>query len=530
MRPMIVLGGVLMVTLAMICPALAQKSGGVLKMYHRENPPSASILEEATISTVVPFMPVFNNLVVYDQHVAQNSPQSIVPDLAKSWRWNAERTELTFKLQSGVKWHDGKPFTARDVVCTFDLLLDKAPQKLRRNPRKSWYSNVDFVSARGDDEVTFYLTHPQPSILAMLASGYSPIYPCHVSPAQMRSRPVGTGPFKLASFNEYQYVRLARNVDYWKKGRPYLDGIEFVVVNTPSTAILSFVAGRFDMTFPWEVTPDDLKVVKRESREAICETTSMNLNINLLVNRTAPPFDNADLRRALVLALDRKAFVDKLTQGVAVVGGTLQPPPDGVWGLPADGLAAVAGYGPDVAKNRAEARVLMEKKGYGPNKPLKLKVSTRALPLYKDPAALLVSQLKEIYIDAELEIVETSLWFARLGRKEYVLGLNATGNGVDDPDQTFYENFACKSARNYTGYCNPDTEKLFAVQSTEPDVDKRRRLVREIDAKLLADGARPPILWNRATTCQQPQVKGFVNMVNSIYNGFRFEDVWLDKP
>ncbi|MFI5002839.1 MAG: ABC transporter substrate-binding protein [Reyranellales bacterium] len=531
MRSMVLLGGVIVAALwAATGPALAQKSGGVLKMYHRESPPSASILEEATVSTVVPFMPIFNNLVLYDQHVAQNSPRSIVPDLAKSWAWNANMTELTFKLQEGAKWHDGKPFTSHDVVCTFDLVMDRAPVRLRRNPRASWFHNVGLVTASDDNEVTIHLTHPQPSILAMLASGLMPIYPCHVSPAQMRSRPIGTGPFKLASFNEFQYVRLVRNPDYWKKGRPYLDGIEFTIITNPSTAVLSFVAGRFDMTFPWEVTPADLKVIKREAPTAICETTSENLNINLLVNRTVPPFDNADLRRALVLAIDRKPFVETLTQGTAVIGGTLQPQPDGVWGLPPDLLAVVPGYGPDVEKNRAEARALMQKLGYGPNKTLKLKISTRGLPLYKDPAALLVSQLKEIYIDAELEVVETSLWFSRLGRKEFVLGVNATGNGVDDPDQTFYENFACKSERNYTGYCNPEIEKMFDVQSVEPDPEKRRPLVGEIDVRLLADGARPPIMWSRAASCRQPQVKGFVNMVNSIYNGFRFEDVWLDKP
>jgi peptide/nickel transport system substrate-binding protein len=189
-------------TLSMCDDAQAQKSGGVLKMYHRDNPPSGSILEEATNSTVIPFMPVFNNLVLYDQHVAQNSLASIVPDLADSWSWNTDQTELTFKLHPGVKWHDGKPFTARDVQCTWDgLLLGKAEQKLRKNPRQSWYGNLDHVSVNGDNEATFHLKRPQPSFLALLASGYSPVYPCHVSPAEMRVRPVGTGPFKFVELS-----------------------------------------------------------------------------------------------------------------------------------------------------------------------------------------------------------------------------------------------------------------------------------------------------------------------------------------
>jgi peptide/nickel transport system substrate-binding protein len=157
--------------------ALAEKPGGVLKVQHRDSPASMSILEEATISTVVPMMGVFNNLVVYDQHVKQNSLQSIVPDLATSWEFGEDGTQLTFKLREGVKWHDGKPFTAKDVACTWDLLLGKANEKLRTNPRKVWYDNVKEVGANGDGEAVFYLKRPQPALLALLASGYSPIYP-----------------------------------------------------------------------------------------------------------------------------------------------------------------------------------------------------------------------------------------------------------------------------------------------------------------------------------------------------------------
>ena len=529
MRSLILLGGAIAALVCSTGAALAQKSGGVLKIYHRDNPPSASIHEEATISTIIPFMPVFNNLVAYDQHAPQNSDKTIQPELAKSWKWSADGKTLNFKLQEGVKWHDGRPFTSRDVICTFELLTDKSSQRLRRNPRASWYRNLDYVSADGEYDVTLHLKKPQPSLLAMLASGLSPMYPCHVSMQQMRSKPVGTGPFKVGTFSEFQSIRLVRNPDYWKKGRPLLDGIDFTIVNNPSTAILSFVAGRFDMTFPWEVTPLQARFVKKEAPAAICEVTSMNLNVNLLVNRTAPPFDNADLRRALVLALDRKPLVEQLTDNQAAIGGTMQPPPDGVWGLPPDMLSVVPGYGPDVEKNRAEARAIMEKMGYGANNHLRLKLSTRGVPLYKEPAEMLAGQLREIYIDADVEIVETSLWFARLNRKEYTLGVNATGNGVDDPDQTFFENFACRSSRNYTGYCNADIEKLFETQSSEMDQKKRLSMVNEIDIRLLADGARPPIYWARDTTCRQPYVKGYDQMVNSVYNGFRFEDVWLDK-
>src|SRR5467141_887652 len=112
-------GAVLLAT-AMAGGASAQKPGGILKMYSPDSPASMSIHEEATVFAEGPMMGVFNNLVMYDQHVPQNSLQSIVLDLATGWSWNEEGTTLTFTLHQGIRWHDGMPFTAKDVACTFD--------------------------------------------------------------------------------------------------------------------------------------------------------------------------------------------------------------------------------------------------------------------------------------------------------------------------------------------------------------------------------------------------------------------------
>lgn len=182
--------------------AYAQKSGGILKIYHRGTPPSGSIHEEATNSTSSPYMSVFNNLVMYDQHKRTNTLDTIVPDLAVEWSWSADNTKLTFKLRQGVKWHDGKPFTAKDVQCTWDLLQGKRKAKLRKNPRKSWYTNLDKVTVDNDYQATFHLKRRQPAFIALLASGYSPVYPCHVSPRKMRTSPIGTGPFKFVQLKQ----------------------------------------------------------------------------------------------------------------------------------------------------------------------------------------------------------------------------------------------------------------------------------------------------------------------------------------
>jgi peptide/nickel transport system substrate-binding protein len=510
-------------------PALAQKPGGILKVQHWDSPASMSIHEEATYSAVVPMMGVMSNLVIYRQDVAQNSLADIVPDLAESWAWSADGKDLTFKLRQGVKWHDGQPFTAADVKCTFDLLQGKAEAKLRSNPRKEWYHNIDSVTADGDLAAVIHLKRPQPALLTLLASGYSPIYPCHVPPAQMRLHPIGTGPFKFVEFKPNEYIKVAKNPDYWKPGRPYLDGIEYDIVPNRSTAILGFVAGQFDMTWPYSVTPPLVRDIAKQAPNAICVTATNNGTTNLLINRDAPPFDSPDLRKALALTIDRKAFIDIMTEGQGKIGAAMLPPPEGLWGMPEDMLRTIPGYDPDVAKNRTAAREITQKLGYGPDKKLELKVSTRDVATFRDPAVILIDQLKEIYVDAVLDTVETANWFPKVVRKDYTIALNNTGSGVDDPDQQFYENYACGSQRNYSGYCNPELDKKFDEQSAMSDQEARKKLVWEIDKKLQEDGARPIIFHAVNASCRQPYVKGLTIMVNSIYNGWKMEDVWLDR-
>jgi peptide/nickel transport system substrate-binding protein len=314
--------------------AAAQKPGGVLRIYHQDSPASVSIHEEATYSTVVPMMGVFNNLVMYRQDVPQNSLDTIVPDLATQWSWSKDGTELTFKLRRDVKWHDSRPFTAADVKCTFDLLLGQSSDKLRLNPRKAWYKNLGLVTAPDDETAVFDLQRPQPALLALLASGDTPIYPCHVSAREMRTHPIGTGPFKFVEFKPNESITVARNPNYWKMGQPYLDGIEYTIIPDRSTAILTFIAGKVDVTWPYALTIPVLKEIAKQAPQAVCELRTTNGSTNLLVNRDAPPFDNPELRRAMAFALDRKSFIDILSAGQGKIGGAMLPPPEGLWGLP----------------------------------------------------------------------------------------------------------------------------------------------------------------------------------------------------
>src|SRR6202795_4006362 len=340
-------------------PVAAQKSGGTLRLYHNDNPPSTSLLEESTIASVMPFAAVFNNLVVFDPAKVHESIDTVIPDLAESWSWDPTNTRLTFKLRQGVTWHDGKPLPAKDVQGTWRMLIGKGDNAdFHRNPRRVWYSKLQDVSINGDYEATFELSEPQPSLPVLLASAFSAVYPCHVPQATMRTKPIGTGPFKLVEFNRGASIRLVRNPDYWKKTHPRVDEITFRMIDSRATRMLAFAAGDFDITFPSDVSVPLIKDMKARAPNAVCEMVPTGTQINLMVNRVNPPFDNPEIRKAMSLALDRKPFNGILMEGQALMGGAMLPKPVGEWGMPPEMVASLTGYGPDAEKNIAEAQAI----------------------------------------------------------------------------------------------------------------------------------------------------------------------------
>ncbi len=507
----------------------APKRGGTLMATLNETPPSFSIHDETTIAAVWPTMPCYNNLVLFDPLKTQESPNTIIGELAERWSWQDDGRALVFFLRQGVKWHDGQPFTAKDVKYTFDTVRD-APgitQKLRVNPRKLWYANVESIEAPDPHTVVFRLKHPQPSLLMMLASGYSAIYPSHIPLAELRTKCVGTGPFKLKEYRPGEVLELTRNTDYFLPGRPYLDGIRYVIIKDRATRYAAIQAAQQHIAFPFEISKTLAENAKKAVPSLVVVETTNNVNDHLLVNFKRPLFQDARVRRALSLAIDRKGYIQAGRQGAAFPGGILLPPPYGVWGLPAAEQAKLPGLG-DPAAQKAEARKLLAEAGYGPGKPLKMTISTRAVGTYIDIASYIVDQLKQVGVEGTLDQVETGVWHPKMTRREFDLAVNLTGIGPDDPDANLYENYKCGSARNYSDYCNEAVDKLIDQQSQTRDMKKRLALVHEIDRKLQMDGARLMLGWSKEYMVMWPFVKNLVPH-QSVYNYGRMQEVWLDK-
>jgi len=506
------------------------KPGGTLNVMLREDLSQGfAIHESATISVVFPSSPCFNNLVMFDPANPVESPDSVVPELAERWSWQDNYRNLVMFLRRNVKWHDGHPFTSKDVKFTFDMIRE-APEstaKLRLNPRKDWYANVEAIEAADPYTVVFRLKRPQPSLLMLLASGYSPIYAAHVNPADYRTRCMGTGPFKVKEWRRGEFIEYVKNQDYFIKDRPYLDGLRYVIIVERGTRTAALQSGQLDVAMPGETTKTAAEQLKKAVPQLVVTTVAASVTDNIVMNQKKAPFDNAKLRLAVSYAIDRRGLIKGVHQDGAVPAVAMMPRPYGVWGLLDRDFAALPGYGKP-ADMKEHAKKLMAEAGYGPGKPLHVEMVTRAIAVYVDMASFAINELKQVGIEATLKQVETAQWHPMATRGDYQIGANLTGLGVDDPDANFYENFACGSPRNYGFYCSEQVMKMIDQQSMELDPAKRLALVIAVQKQLEQDAARPTLDQRLDYFTVWPHVKNMVPHHN-IFNFGRMQNVWRDK-
>ena len=511
-------------------PMLAGKPGGTLNVMLREDLSQGfAVHESATISVVFPSSPCFNNLVMFDPANPVENPDSVVPELAERWSWQDNYRNLVMFLRKNVKWHDGQPFTSKDVKYTFDM-VSEAPEshaKLRLNPRKDWYANVEAIEAADPYTVVFRLKRPQPSLLMLLASGYSPIYAAHINPADYRTRCIGTGPFKLKEWRRGEFIEYVRNPDYFVKDRPYLDGLKYVIIVERGTRTAALQSGQLDVAMPGETTKTAAEQMKKAVPQLVVTPVAASVTDNIVMNEKKPPFDNVKVRLAVSYAIDRRGLIKGVHQDGAVPAVAMMPRPYGVWGVLDRDLVTLPGYGKP-ADMKEKARKLLAEAGYGPGKPLRVEIVTRAIAVYVDMASFVMNELKQVGIEATLKQVETAQWHPMATRGDYQIGANLTGLGVDDPDANFYENFACGSPRNYSFYCNEQVMKMIDQQSMELDPAKRLALVVAVQKQIELDAARPTLDQRLDYFTVWPHVKNMVPHHN-IFNFGRMQNVWREK-
>lgn len=502
------------------------KSGGTLKVHHREDPPSLSILEEATNSTQFPVMNLYNNLVMFDPTKAPESLDTIVPELARKWTVAPDGKSITFELEKGVKWHDGTPFTSKDVKYTIETAktsIDalRPDVKMRANSRASWWINVEAIETPDDLTAVFKLKRPQPSLMGMFAASYSPMYPSHVPVSDIRTKVQGTGPFKLVEWRKGETLIFTRNTDYWRPGRPYLEGVQYIIIGQQATAVAAIKTHQLQLSFPGEISKGNAADLKQAIPGLVVEEMVGTSRDNIPMNLTKAPWSDIRVRMAVAEALDRDAYVAVRT-GEAVVGTNLSP--SSPWAPPKEQLAQFPGYGPNMEERRAKARRLLAEAGF-PNG-FSTEVITRSIRVFTDLAPYTLDQLEKIGIKPTLKIMEQPIYVDAIYKGNFEIASNSSALGFDDPDVLFYENFKCNELRNYAHWCDPETERLGEQQSATLDPVQRKQLLQQMDRRLLEQAAWPVLGWRTQTQVWWPEVRG-VKLMSSVQNAVRFDHVWL---
>ncbi|MEK7848234.1 MAG: ABC transporter substrate-binding protein, partial [Chloroflexota bacterium] len=278
--------------------------GGILRFWNRTSPPGFDT-QRFTSHGPIFSTSVFNNLVRYDPTKRELSPQNIIPDLAERWEVSQDGKTLTFYLTRGVKWHDGKPFTADDVVYSVEKMVDPKRSAIAGNfPAFERAEKVD------DYTVRIRLKLPSPSFLAMLAGVYSIMVPKHNAAADPRKAEflVGTGPFKLKSWTPGVSFELVKNPDYFKKGLPYLDGITISIIEDRSAQMDAFVAKRVDMNNPVLGIAEQTLLDRFEKEAKGAENVMMSYPSARLfwLNMAYKPLGDYRVRKALALTMDHQ--------------------------------------------------------------------------------------------------------------------------------------------------------------------------------------------------------------------------------
>jgi len=473
-------------------------------------------------------LPVFNNLVCFDVTKKELDPKNIVGDLAERWEMSPDGLTYTFYLHEGVKWHDGKDFTADDIVGNFEKIMDPERSSLAPN-----FPSFDRAEAVDTHTVKVYLTAPQPSFLAQLCSGYCPIVPLHTG-ADWKTTDfmVGTGPFKFKSSTAGVAYEYERNPDYFKKDEdgnqlPYLDGLKINIIPDRSAQADAVVAKRVDMTRPgYGVTNIETFNRYQEQTPDLQYDWWLGGAQIFAMNQDHAPLDDIRVRRALILAVDWEAVLMGAWGDTRFRDQNYSAMP-GVFALDKAERDKLLGYDKPYDERVAEAQQLMAEAGYSDGFPLKI-VSGNQAELTRLSEA--ISDLYRRHLNLEMEIVAVpyAQIFAISRSGDYDLLNTGLNTMAGDPDEVV-TNFVTGAPDNLCHYSNPEVDRLSKEQSAATDLAKRIEMCKEIERIILRDAVIIPQGQSVYSPAFWPYVKGFVQQ-NVPYGSYlRFERAWLDK-
>lgn len=512
--------------------AQAAKKGGTLRIYATSD---SAIGNPVVTKWTAWLWPMFDPLVEYDDRA------KVQPALAKSWQFSPDNKTITFALADGVKWHDGQPFTADDVVFTFDAIKNEktnTPHKTRLKVGDDWatWTAVDPKTVKID----------LPSPYAAFFSGLSEIgiIPKHllagssdINTDPYNRKPVGTGPFKLAEYKQDEFMALEANREYFK-GAPNLDRLILVFYTEPDAAAAALLKGDIDGMYAY---PEQQPQFEKDKKFRV-HTYAFHQAITLAFNQKDPILADKKVRQALSLGVDKKAMMDTVTRGRGEVATTMWAPkgPLGPWAstdLPADEF------------NATKAKTLLEEAGWklggdgirtkdGQRLSLSLPYNT-VFDEYKEASTIIERQFRDLGVEVKVRGIQSPALVQlrqelNADPKERSLELQEWPHAVNffDPDvfRELHSSAQPPAGLNYMFFKNARVDELVAQARVITDPEKRRPLYNEVQKLLKEDFAYLPLYFVFDSFTYITKLKGIPDdSLRSVYFVQRFpEKLWMD--
>ena len=514
-------------------PATAEetpKRGGILTyMIPADAPPSFDGHRETTYATVHSTAPFYSVLIRLDPEHPEDVTKFVCDLCTEMPQPTDSGTTYTFKILSGVKWHDGSPLTAADAAASWNHIIHPPPGY--NSARENWYAMVDTVSAPDPTTVVFHLKYATLTFLPALADPYAYIYKQDIldkDPNWYMKNIMGSGPFKFVDYQLGQSIRGERNPDYYHKGLPYLDGFVGIYADKQVVRVEAIRGDRAATEFRG-LPPSAIDQLKKEVGDKITiQQSDWNCGNLITPNSKRKPFDDVRVRKALLLGVDQWHGAPALSKiaNVRTVGGIVFP------GSPLaatkEELQQMAGFWPDIDKSRAEAKRLLKEAG---QENLSFEMLNRNVDQpYKYVGTWLVDEWSKIGVKVTQKVVPTGPWFEAMRTGNFDVVVEANCNGVVNPVMDTQKYLPKKVfVENYGGYDDQDLIDIDAKMVRETDPAKQRLLMRAFETRVVDTMAYEfPMLWWNRMLPERSYMHGW-KIGPSHYVNQDLATVWLDK-
>ncbi|TDT99248.1 MULTISPECIES: ABC transporter substrate-binding protein [Azorhizobium] len=493
------------------------KEGGRANVVIQPEPPGlmVGILQNAPTQMVAGN--IYEGLLRYDEKLQPK------PQLAKSWTISEDGKTYTFKLQPGVKWHDGKPFTAADVVFSADVFLRKT------NPRtRASLAYVESITAPDDETVVFQLKQPFGPFIRMFEVGTMPMVPKHIyegtdfltNPAN--NTPIGTGPFKFGEWVKGSYIKLVKNPDYYEKGKPHLDEIYWHIIPDAAARAVAFETGKVDILPGGSVENFDIPRLAKTKNACITDkgweffAPQSWLWFNHRGGLTADP----RFRKAVSYAIDRNFALDVLWNGMGAVS-------DGPFAQSTSFRddKAVVKYPYDPAK----AKALLKEMGYK-GEPVRFTPMPYGETWLRWAEAI-KQNLEDVGIKVEMVNTDVAGWNKKLGDWDFDISITFLyqyGDPALGVSRAYISSNIAKGSpfNNVGGYSNPEVDKLFAEGAVGFPDSERQKAYSAVQKKLTEDAVYDWLIDLKFPTLTHCNVKNLITTGIGVNDGFK--DAWIE--